>query len=203
MFQQIKRRLLSRLVRELSQVQARGPEAQCTLGQGAVIGPEGLVENFHGGSDKVVVGDNSYVRGRLLTYAHGGRITIGDWCYVGVRSEIWSMDSVTIGNRVLISHDVNIHDGTAHSIDAAERHAHFRHILEKGHPRLADELPGVFSAPVVIEDDAWLSYGVTVLRGVTIGRGAVVAAGSMVTRDVPPDSLYRNRVEAVITPLWT
>lgn len=203
MFQQLKRRLLNRLAREIAQNQGRPPEGECTLAPGATIGPEGLVENFFGGADRVTVGANSYVRGRLLTYGHGGRITVGDWCYVGVRTEIWSMESVTIGDRVLISHDVNIHDGTAHSLDPAERHAHFRHILERGHPRTARDLPGVFSAPVVIEDDAWLSYGVTVLRGVRIGKGSVVAAGSVVTRDVPPYSLYRNNIEPVITPLET
>lgn len=39
--------------------------------------------------------------------------------------------------------------------------------------------------PIVIEDDAWLGVGVTVLSGVRIGKGAVVAAGSVVTRDIP------------------
>ncbi|TXL64359.1 acyltransferase, partial [Pantoea vagans] len=67
-------------------------------------------------------------------YGHGGQVTIGDWCYVGIRSEIWSMESITIGNRVLIAHDVNIHDGTAHSANATERHQHFRDIIQKGHP---------------------------------------------------------------------
>jgi acetyltransferase-like isoleucine patch superfamily enzyme len=38
---------------------------------------------------------------------------------------------------------------------------------------------------IVVEDDAWLGYGVIVLDGVRIGRGAVVGAGSVVARDVP------------------
>ncbi len=44
-------------------------------------------------------------------------------------------------------------------------------------------------APVVIEDDAWLGAGVTILKGVRVGRGAVVGAGSVVTRDVPPGDI--------------
>ena len=111
------------------------------------------------------------------------------------------MESVYIGNRVLIAHDVNIHDGTAHSMDHVERHEHFRHIVEKGHPRMASELPGVQSAPVVIEDDVWISFGVTILRGVTIGKRSVIAAGSIVAQDVPPDSVYRSTITPVITPL--
>lgn len=43
--------------------------------------------------------------------------------------------------------------------------------------------------PIVVEDDAWLGFGVIVLSGVTIGRGAVVGAGSVVTRDVPAGAI--------------
>ncbi|MCX6031989.1 MAG: acyltransferase [Chloroflexi bacterium] len=44
----------------------------------------------------------------------------------------------------------------------------------------------ITSAPVAIEDYAWLSCRVVVLPGVIIGRGAVVAAGAVVTKDVEP-----------------
>ncbi len=200
----LKRRAISRLARELDAERSRargqlGPN--CTIAAGAQLLPEAVVENFRGGKSDIAVGANSYVRGRLLTYAHGGNIKIGEWCYIGLRTEIWSMNSITIGNRVLISHDVNIHDGTAHSTDPVERHTHFRNMIHHGHPRNPDELPGVLSAPIVIEDDAWISFGVTVLRGVRIGAGSVIAAGSIVTSDVPPRMLYRNRLTPIIEPL--
>ena len=166
-----------------------------TLAPTATIGPEGTIENYFADPHSVMVGDNSYLRGRLLTYGHGGRITIGDWCYLGVRSEIWSMESIEIGNRVLISHDVNIHDGTAHSQNAAERHQHYRHILEKGHPLSWDNIPGVKSAPIIIEDDVWI----TILKGTRIGAGSIIAANSIVTKDVPPQVVYRNEIVPVIT----
>jgi maltose O-acetyltransferase len=168
------------------------------IADSAVFSEESLIENTHGDRTKISVGEHSYVRGRLLTYGHGGAITIGDWCYVGARTEIWSMDSISIGDRVLISHDVNIHDGTAHSANPAERHEHFKTILLKGHPQTINELPGVKSAPIVIEDDAWISFGVTILRGVTIGAGSVIAAGAIVTKDVPPNVLY----QCEITPTY-
>jgi acetyltransferase-like isoleucine patch superfamily enzyme len=173
----------------------------CMLGQGASLLPEAEINNFSGLPKMITVGPNSHVRGRLLTYGHGGRINIGEWCYIGIRTEIWSMESITIGDRVLIAHNVNIHDGSAHSADAVERHLHYRHIIERGHPQRAEGLPGVESAPVVIEDDVWISFGVTILRGVRIGRGSVIAAGSIVTRDVPPFSQYRNEITPIISPL--
>jgi acetyltransferase-like isoleucine patch superfamily enzyme len=167
----------------------------------AVVSHEASVENLLGLKERIKIGDHSFIRGRLLTYAHGGRIEIGEWCYVGVRSEIWSMESVIIGNRVLIAHDVNVHDGTAHSMDPRERHSHFRHIIESGHPRLAKDLPGVSSAPVVIEDDVWISFGAIILKGVRIGAGSVIAAGSIVTEDVPPNVFYRCEVTPRTTAL--
>ncbi|CVK32273.1 Acetyltransferase (Isoleucine patch superfamily) [Methanoculleus bourgensis] len=172
-----------------------------TLAPTAQIDPEGCVENLKGDTACIRVGEHTYIRGRLFTYAHGGEITIGDWCYVGTRSEIWSMNSIRIGNRVLISHDVNIHDGTAHSLDPDERHAHFRQIMESGHPKHAEDLPGVRSSPIVIEDDVWISFGVIILQGVRIGKGSVIAAGSIVTHDVPAGVLYYNKINPVIKPL--
>jgi maltose O-acetyltransferase len=44
----------------------------------------------------------------------------------------------------------------------------------------------VKTAPVVVEDDAWIGTNAVILPGVTIGRGAIVGAGAVVTRDVAP-----------------
>lgn len=43
-----------------------------------------------------------------------------------------------------------------------------------------------YVAPVVIEDDAWITIGAIILPGVTVGKGSVVSAGAVVTTDVPP-----------------
>ncbi|MFS8047089.1 acyltransferase [Rhizobium sp. BR 314] len=198
----LKRQALGWLARELDRERrrARGAEA-CVLGAGSSLTPEAEVNNFSGGPETITVGSNSFVRGRLVTYGHGGSISIGDWCYVGHRTEIWSMDSIKIGNRVLIAHDVNIHDGTAHSTNIVERHKHFRDIITSGHPKEHSQLPGIVSEEIVIEDDVWISFGVTILRGVRIGKGSVIAAGAIVTKDVPPGVVYRCEVSPVVSPL--
>lgn len=205
-FYQVKRRAVRALARELGLETDHGPQAAqgvhlCRLGAGSVLAPEAQISNLSEDVEAIAIGQNTHIRGQLLTYGHGGKITVGDWCYIGSRSEIWSMASISIGDRVLIAHDVNIHDGTAHSRLADERHRHFRHIIERGHPTTADQLPGVFSAAIAIEDDVWISFGVTILKGVTIGRGSIIAAGSMVTQDVPPNTLYRCQISPVMTPL--
>ena len=177
------------------------PEHCCIMANNTKISDEGCIENLSSNPEAIQVGNSSFIRGKLMVYRHGGKIMVGEDFYLGHRSEIWSMDSVIIGNRVLISHDCQIHDGTAHSLDPKERAAHFKAILETGHPQTWADLPGVRSAPVIIEDDVWISFGVTILKGVRIGKGAVISARSIVTKDVPPYMLYHNEVKPRLTAL--
>lgn len=46
---------------------------------------------------------------------------------------------------------------------------------------------------IIIKRGAWLGSGVTVLGPATIGKNAVVAAGSLVTSDVPPNTIVAGR----------
>jgi len=41
-----------------------------------------------------------------------------------------------------------------------------------------------------LEDDCWLGTGVIILPGITIGKGAIVGAGSIVTKNVPPFTVF-------------
>lgn len=59
----------------------------------------------------------------------------------------------------------------------------------------------VTHAPVLIEEGSWIGGGVMILAGVTIGRGAVVAAKSLVTKDVPPNTLVGGTPARVIREL--
>lgn len=44
-------------------------------------------------------------------------------------------------------------------------------------------------APVTIGRKVWLGASVTAVPGVTIGDGAIVGAGSVVTKDVPANTI--------------
>jgi acetyltransferase-like isoleucine patch superfamily enzyme len=156
------------------------------------------VTNILGDRQAIRIGRNTVVAGQLLTFGHSGDIEIGEWCFVGPGSRIWSAASIRIGNRVLISHNVNVHDSDSHPLDAAERHEQYVEIVQSGHPRQAGSIR---AAPVVIGDDAWIGFNSTVLKGVTIGPGAIVAAGSVVTGDVPPWSVVAGNPATVVRSL--
>ena len=51
--------------------------------------------------------------------------------------------------------------------------------------------------PITIGEDCWLGGNVVVCPGVTIGNGCIIAAGSVVTKDIPDDSLAAG-VPAVV-----
>ena len=47
----------------------------------------------------------------------------------------------------------------------------------------------IIAKPVVIGDNTWITSNVTILPGVTIGSNTVIGAGSVVTKDIPADSV--------------
>lgn len=64
-------------------------------------------------------------------------------------------------------------------------------VATAGHPLLPElRAQGYqYNFPVRIGRNCWLGAGVLVMPGITIGDNAVIGAGSVVTRDVPPDTV--------------
>ena len=73
---------------------------------------------------------------------------------------------MTIGNHVLIGANCQIGDRDGHSN------------IYKSSPK-----------PIIIENDVWLGMNVTVLKGVTIGEHSIIGANSVVTKDIPANSI--------------
>ena len=158
--------------------------------------PGSKVENLAGDRNLISVGAGTVLTGRLLIFPHDGRISIGRDCYLGENSRIWSAASIEIGNRVFISHNVNIHDTNAHSIDPRIRYRHFVETMTTGFPR--ENTVDIVSAPIVIGDDVWIGFNSIILKGVKIGRGVIVAAGSVVTKDIPEFSIVAGNPAKIV-----
>jgi acetyltransferase-like isoleucine patch superfamily enzyme len=171
--------------------------ATCRLGPGVRLLRTARIRNIRGDSDCITIGANSIIRGELATFAHGGRIEIGSWCYIGEGSRIWSGASVKIGDRVLIAHSVNVFDNLTHPINPQERHRQIQAIFMRGHPRDIE----LDDRPVTIEEDVWIGAGSFVMRGVHVGARAIVAAGSVVTKDVAADATVAGNPAEVIKSL--
>lgn len=167
----------------------------CFCGRSSVIHPEAIIQDENG-RETIVIGENTHIRGRLVTYPYGGKITIGDWCYVGENTNIWSSSNIYIGNHVLIAHCVSIFDDNTHPVDYMVRREHIRSIYTGG--PFFPENNCLASRPVVINDDAWIGCNAIILKGLTIGAGAIVAAGTVVTKDVPDFTMVAGNPATVI-----
>ena len=153
------------------------------------------VNNLQNDITKISIGENTHVRGRLMVFRSSGNIKIGSDCYIGENTLIWSQSEILIGNNVLISHNVNIHDTNAHPINHLERREDYRVILNEGY---SITNTNIITKPISIMNDAWIGFNSIILKGVTIGEGAVVAAGSVVTNDVPDYAVVAGNPAVII-----
>lgn len=116
------------------------------------------------------VGDNCVVEQPLFC-TYGYNTTVGDNFFLNANGKLMDSGKITIGNNVFITPNVCIIT-EEHAMDVEQRQAG----LEYTHP-------------VTIGDNVWICAGAIVLPGVTIGPNSVIGAGSVVTKDVPPNSL--------------
>lgn len=175
--------------RAISWLKTRDARTQAVVGADTRISHTGEIVNIRGDRQRIRIGANCFVGGQVLIFAHAGRIEIGDLVFIGAGSRIWSSFDLKIGDRVLISHDVQIHDTESHPLDTQARAAQTLAIMTKGHPR---EIEGIKAAPVVIGDDVWIGFGATIRKGVTIGSRSIIGARAVIDRDVPPDAIVRT-----------
>lgn len=141
----------------------------------------------------ITIGDNCRIFGKLQTQ-DSGEIRIGNHSCVYLDSVIGSVDSIRIGNCVVISNHVHIYDNNNHPTSPRQRHQ----MCLEGFDGDAWKWRHSESAPIVIEDDVWIGEYAAVLKGVTIGTGAVVASHAVVTKAVPPYTIVAGNPARVV-----
>lgn len=166
----------------------------CLTGERTQFYQSGTVNNMSNIRENICIGRNTHIRGELLVYPYDGNIVIGDDCYIGEGTRIWSEKNIVIGNRVLISHNVDIHDSNDHPAEKRARHNHYLSILKEGFHKGFD----LRGQEVCIKDDVWIGFGSCIMKGVTIGEGAVIAAHAVVTRDVPSGAVVGGNPAYII-----
>lgn len=127
------------------------------------------------GSSIAVTGQFRFYSGCVVDVVEGGRLRLGSGV-VNHQSHVYCFHEVRFGERVSIGPQTMVMDSDSHGLVGS----------------------GPVSAPIVIEDRAWIAARVTILKGVTIGAGAVVSACSLVTADVPPRCLVAGNPARVI-----
>jgi acetyltransferase-like isoleucine patch superfamily enzyme len=113
-------------------------------------------------------------------YATGGADTrIGRNVFVNQNCTFYDLGGLDIADDVMIGPNVSL--------------------ITSGHPIEPSRRRGfTIAKPIVIERNVWIGAGATIIGGVTVGENSVVAAGSVVTRNVPSNTLVGGNPARVI-----
>ena len=100
--------------------------------------------------------------------------------------------NITIGKDVLVNYNCTFLDTARITIGDHTKIGPDCHLVTADHPRdyLERREHLVRGMPITIGEDCWLGANVTILPGITIGDRCIIGAGSVVTKDVPDDSVY-------------
>lgn len=144
------------------------------------------------GEGNIDIGDNCRINGKVNLYFSNRyrerpTLKIGSNCSIGHLSNINVAERVEIGDNVRIGSYVVIADADGHPMDKTAR---------RDSPFDEESI-----RPVFIEKDAWIGRNSILLKGVCVGEGSIVGAGSVLTGDVPPDSLFAGNPARFIRSL--
>lgn len=106
-------------------------------------------------------------------------IKIGKNVEINDDVHIAAIESVEIGDNVLIASKVFITD---------HNHGNYSKTKQDS-PNVPPSKRPLVSSPVKIEDNVWIGEFVSILPGVTIGKGSIIGTMSVVTKNIPPNSI--------------
>lgn len=102
---------------------------------------------------------------------YGTNIEVGEGFYANYNLTVLDVGKVTIGDNVQCAPNVSIYTA-GHPLHPDSRNSGYE-----------------YGIPITIGNNVWLGGNVILLPGVTIGDNCVIGAGSVVTRDIPANSL--------------
>lgn len=111
---------------------------------------------------------------------YGQHIRVGKRFFANFCFTVLDEALVTIGDDCFVGPNVSIYTA-CHSTDPKERNTRLE-----------------WAEPVTIGNSVWIGGSVTILPGVSIGDNCTIGAGSVVTRDIPANSVAVGNPAKVI-----
>lgn len=114
--------------------------------------------------------------GCTMVVREDAHLILKDGSFINVDSKVYCKDRIEIGKDTYIGEEVIIRDTDEHEIIGKKKN----------------------TLPIKIGDHVWIGMRSIILKGVTIGDNVVIAAGSVVTKDVPSNTLVAGIPAKVI-----
>lgn len=122
----------------------------------------------------IYIGNNCRIGRSCVIYTNkASTVRISDGVSINNNVHIVAESSISIGSDTLIAENVGIRDQD-----------HCFNDLSK-----TVRSQGFDSSPIKIGSNVWIGRNASILKGVNIGNNVVVGANSVVSRDLPPNSI--------------
>ena len=142
---------------------------------------------------RIIIGDDVYISGKIGIGFNTGlglhpELHIGHRTFIGHQCNFGISRAITIGNDCLIAGGTSFMDNDGHPVDPVKR-------------RAGDRVSPADVHAITIGNDVWIGAGCRILKGVTIGDRSIVGAASIVTKNVPPDTIVAGNPARIISTL--
>jgi acetyltransferase-like isoleucine patch superfamily enzyme len=142
-------------------------------------------------------------RGLELQIARRGRIEFGRFVWVGDGTKIRCHEGVVeigaktvIGQECTISAYQRVRIGEQCVIADRAMFIDFDHGVVEVERSIREQ--GIYKRDVEVGSNVWIGYGACILRGVRVGDNSIVGTNSVVTKDVPANSVVAGIPARVI-----
>jgi acetyltransferase-like isoleucine patch superfamily enzyme len=148
------------------------------------------------------IGEGSHIFASFSLLRPEAKITVGKRCQIGA-SLFVAADSIEVGDDVLMAWGITLMDTSAHSLLWEQRKNDvgqcYKDYLEDRNNFIKNkDWSNVSTKKITIGDKVWIGFNAAILKGVTIGERSVIGACSVVTDDVPPDSVVTGNPARVV-----
>lgn len=108
---------------------------------------------------------------------------------------------ITVGKDVFINSCCNFQDQGGITIGAGSQIGHKVTLATLNHGIAPEDRGTLYPAPIAIGKNVWIGAAATIVPGVTIGDNSIVGAGSVVTKDVPANTIVAGVPAKIIRKL--
>ena len=142
---------------------------------------------------QIILEDNVKMYGKIRVQG-SGVVCFKAFSQIGNGSAIQCVNKVYIGECTAIGENTIVSDNNTHPIDPVYRRK--MQLSPSGSSMRA--MVHSENKPIIIGDNVWIGSNARICKGVTIGDNSIVAANSVVTKDVPKDSIVAGNPARVV-----